>query len=657
MTDNTLDMKASYLTESELTAKLDDALNVAEGAALVVAFVSPDLSLDSVASKLRGKLAGAKLIMLTTAGELCRVPTDNTIYRPAPDNRKRVLLQVFSRRMIEAVHTVSVPLPSADLKSGDVKLAASERVAALERELSRIKLPFRVSVNHTFALCYIDGVSSCETFVMQAMLNTGKFPCPYIGGSAGGLLDFKNTYIYDGAKTLEQHAVITFVRLKHNYRYGIFKTQAADRMTDSFTVGAANTSLRYIETVVTDKGAVPFIDVLKEKLRAPSIAALNSALEKYTFASDIRGENYIRNLLKVDEETGRVYFFCDIATGEKLYLCKRTSLKQTLPRDLRKFEQGKPKPIGAILNDCLSRRLMYADETKSIDEFKGVEVAGYSSFGEISGLHVNETLTAIFFYHVPSGTSFKDEYIDNFAQNYAGCAEYFANRIIGAQNYAGALKDDLIDMMRDYQTKMPGITAAMKKTGDCVKDIKSVIGELSDAINEQTDVFSALMSENKDIAPKLELLGSNTQKINEVLKVIAQVADQTNLLALNAAIEAARAGEAGRGFAVVAQEVRKLAENTQKGLSDSDAVLKLLVSNVTDIQDILGKNQGLEKKISNFEGDFETRMKNLNENLASGFREIENSANSVTELEDLNKVAAEKMESLTSIIENIKLGI
>lgn len=655
---NLLDMKASYLTEGDLTtSKLDDALNVADGAAFVLAFVSPDLTLDSVAGKIRGKLNGAKLIMLTTAGELCRVSSDRTIYRPADENRRRVLLQAYSRRMIEAIHTVSIPLPNDDLRRGDVKLTASERVIALEREVKKINLPFRVSVNHTFAFVYVDGVSSCETFVMQAMFNSGKFPCPYIGGSAGGKLDFQNTYIYDGAKTLQHHAVITFIRLKRDYRYGIFKTQAADRLNDTFTIGEANTSLRYIETVVTEDGTIPFVNALEKKLRADNLPALNKALERYTFASDIRGENYIRNLMSIDEETGKVYFFCDIATGEKLYLLKRTSLEKTLATDLRRYEKGKPKPIGGVLNDCLSRRLMYADETHHIDEFEGVAVAGYSSFGEISGLHINETLTAVFFYHVPSGVSFSDEYIDNFAQNYAGCMDFFSRRLIGASAYANGLKDDIIDMMRSYQAKMPEITAAMGSVGECVKNIRQVVGDLSEAMNEQNTMFAALMNENHDIAPKLALLSENTKKINEVLKLIGDVAAQTNLLALNAAIEAARAGEAGRGFAVVAQEVRKLAENTQEGLSNSDAVLKLLLTDVNDIESILGKNQGLEGKIANFEENFENRMKTLKESLTAGFEEIETSAASVTELEELNAVAAEKMEGLTKIIKNIKLGI
>ena len=112
-------------------------------------------------------------------------------------------------------------------------------------------------------------------------------------------------------------------------------------------------------------------------------------------------------------------------------------------------------------------------------------------------------------------------------------------------------------------------------------------------VSEAIEQIERLATEVIRSTEAMTMLQQESDKIGSVMDVIKAVAEQTNLLALNAAIEAARAGEAGRGFAVVADEVRGLAQRTQKSTEEIEGLVAGLQNGTQQVAQVMNSSRAL----------------------------------------------------------------
>ncbi|HKG96090.1 MAG TPA: methyl-accepting chemotaxis protein [Gemmatimonadaceae bacterium] len=161
----------------------------------------------------------------------------------------------------------------------------------------------------------------------------------------------------------------------------------------------------------------------------------------------------------------------------------------------------------------------------------------------------------------------------------------------GAETQVQQLRD-VSDALAGIRERADAMLGGAGEVNALAEDIEQSAGSKKDEIAHALDLLAGIKDTVETASVEAAALDAAAADINKFVTDVTRIAEQTNLLALNAAIEAARAGKAGRGFAVVAEEVRKLAEQSERAAYDVVRMTALITAHVSSTTEAMESAAG-----------------------------------------------------------------
>jgi len=286
-----------------------------------------------------------------------------------------------------------------------------------------------------------------------------------------------------------------------------------------------------------------------------------------------------------------------------------------------------------------------SDIAKNKNFAKKVEITSKDEFGRIqeSLAHLMQSLRDAI-NEAKNGASANDSISKTIVKNFEDITKNIERETEAVVQVSSSSKE-LQEMLNDTKEESVQTKQRVIEAKDRIEHAKKVILETMQQVEQNSQV-------EHEIADKLNQLSNEAEQVKGVLSIIGDIAEQTNLLALNAAIEAARAGEHGRGFAVVADEVRQLAERTQKSLVEINATISVIVQSILDASGSMNSNiENIETLIKNSE-KVQVEMEEIQSNMDSVYESIDSTNQTVETSTKTMKTFEEHLREVIAIADS-----